>query len=335
MLNDKAAMFDVIAIGDTTQDVFLEMADADLQCDEEGGNCKICFDYADKIAVEKKTDIPAVGNAANHAIGAARLGLKSAIYTVVGDDVQGHLSIEVFRENDVDTRYVAFDGKRETNFSAVINYRTERTIFVYHEPRDYRLPQLLPTKWVYLTSASGGGVQSLHEQVLRYLEDIPGVKLAFNPGTHQIHLGLEALKPVFARTEILFLNREESGEILGMSSDNMRELINGFHQLGVKTMVVTDGPRGSYASDGEKIWYLGIYDGPVVERTGAGDSFGVGFLAALVNGKSIPDAMTWGNANSTSVVRYIGAREGLLRPAQVAEMVNANARVKPEEYTGN
>ncbi len=325
-------MFDVIAIGDTTQDVFLEMSDADVRCDTDGGNCKICFDYADKIAVDKKTDVAAVGNAANHAIGIARLDLRAGIYTVVGDDVQGHLAAEVFRDNDVDTRYIVFDSQRGTNFSAVINYRTERTIFVYHEPREYRLPSAMLTKWVYLTSASGQGVQALHEQVSRYLDDVPGVKMAFNPGTHQIHLGLEALKPLLAQTEILFLNREESAELLGLETDNIRELINGFHQLGVRTMVMTDGPRGSYASDGEKVWYSDIYDGPVVERTGAGDSFGVGFLAARITGAEVPQAMEWGNANSTSVVRFVGAREGLLDRKRIQEMIAANANIKPTEY---
>ena len=47
--------FDIVSIGDTTQDIFLQMSDASVQCDLDGGNCKICFDYADKIAVEKKT----------------------------------------------------------------------------------------------------------------------------------------------------------------------------------------------------------------------------------------------------------------------------------------
>jgi len=64
-MTDDTTTFDMIAIGDTTQDIFLAMSDASVQCDIDGENCKISFDYADKIAVEKKTDVPAVGNAAN------------------------------------------------------------------------------------------------------------------------------------------------------------------------------------------------------------------------------------------------------------------------------
>ena len=324
--------FDMIAIGDTTQDIFLGMSDASVQCDLDGRNCRICFDYANKIAVDTKADVPAVGNAANHAIGIARQGLNAALFTIVGDDVQGHLAHDVLHDEQVDTEYVQFDSKRGTNFSCVINYRAERTIFVYHEPRDYRLPHLKSTQWVYLTSASGDGVVKLHEQVLGWLMENPAVQLSFNPGTYQMRLGKEALRPLLARCQVLFLNREEAARVLEIETTEAKELIAGCHALGVKTMVLTDGPAGAYASDGKTIWFLNIFDGPVVERTGCGDAFGSGFMGALIAGKSIPDAMLYGNANSTSVLQYIGAREGLLSKKKMEELIAANPTVRPTEF---
>lgn len=324
--------FDVIAIGDTTQDIFLKMHDASLQCDKDDNNCKICFDYADKIAVDQKTDIGAVGNAANHAIGVSRLGLKSAIYTVVGDDDQGQKSLSVFRANGVDTRFVVLDENRGTNLSIVINYKSERTIFVYHEPRDYQLPENKDTEWIYLTSASGGGVHILHDQTVDFLTRHPDVKLAFNPGTHQMHLGREKLLPLLKETDILFLNREESARVLEVETDDVKELTRGFHEIGVPLMVLTDGPDGSYVSDGKQIWYSKVFNGPVIERTGAGDSYGAGFLSALIKGKEIPEAMQWGNANSTSVVQYIGAREGLLTEEALLKLIEENSDIKPEPF---
>lgn len=324
--------FDVVAIGDTTQDIFLEMSDASVQCDLDGENCKILFDYADKIPVDKKTDIPAVGNAANHAIGVARLGLRASIYTIVGDDVQGHLAKEIMQENRVDTSSVSFDKNQGTNLSVVINFKGERTIFVYHEPRHYQLPKLASTKWIYLTSASGGGVEQLHEQVLEYIKANSGVKVAFNPGTHQMKLGRKKLMPLLEKTNVLFLNREEAAGILGIDNNDVKEIIRQFHEIGVPIMVLTDGPDGSYVSDGQLIWYAGIFKGPVVERTGCGDAYGSGFLGALMKEKTIPEAMSWGNANSTSVVQYVGAREGLLDEAAAARIIEANAGVKAQEF---
>jgi sugar/nucleoside kinase (ribokinase family) len=95
---------------------------------------------------------------------------------------------------------------------------------------------------------------------------------------------------------------------------------------------MTDGPDGSYVSDGKTIWFLPIFDGPVIERTGAGDSYGSGFLAAILSGKPVNEAMLWGNANSTSVVEKIGAREGLLNQDGIAEGIAKNTQYVPEEF---
>lgn len=324
--------FDVIAIGDTTEDIFLQMSEASLQCDLNGKDCKICFDFANKIPVEKKTDVPAVGNAANHAVGVARLGLKSALYTVVGEDDAGKRAQKVLAENGVDTTYMEFDPKHGTNLSMVINYRSERTIFVYHEPREYTLPQLSQTKWIYLTSAAKEGLSSLHEQVLSFLQSHREVRVAFNPGTHQMHMGRQALAPLLERCDVLFLNREESALVLEEETNDIRELMRSFHGLGVRTMVITDGSQGAYASDGRTIWYVPVFDGPVVERTGAGDSFGSGFLSAIVCGKSIEEAMLWGNANATSVVQHIGAREGLLTREALMAMIAEQPSIRPKKF---
>ena len=323
---------DVVAVGDTTEDIFLGLHDASLQCDIDGGSCKLCLDYADKIAVESKTVVPAVGNAANHAIGIARLGLQAGVYTVVGNDDQGKKAKEVFEQNHVDSSYLSFDEKRGTNLSIVINFRTERTILVYHEPRTYQLPDISPTKWIYLTSASGSGVKDLHAQTLEFLDKHPETKLAFNPGTHQIHLGKDELMPVLKKTNLLFVNREEAAQVLENETRDIKTLAQGFHDIGIATVIITDGPDGAYASDSRQIYHLDIYPGEVVERTGAGDAFGSGMLAALIHKQTLVEAMRWGNANSTSVVQYIGAREGLLERPAIEHMIKEHADITPRVF---
>jgi len=184
-----------------------------------------------------------------------------------------------------------------------------------------------------LTSASGDGVEKMHAQVLEYLTKTPEVKVGFNPGTHQMHLGKDKLLPLLEKTEVLFLNKEESAEVLGVETDDVKELTAMYHEIGVKKMVLTDGPEGSYISDGKTIWYAGIFKGPVVERTGCGDSYGSAFLAAVIKGKTLAEAMDWGNANSTSVVQYIGAREGLLDEKGVEKIVAGNLEVRAQEFS--
>ncbi len=324
---------DILAIGDTTEDIFMQLHDATLQCNLEGDTCRLCLDYGDKIPVDSKIVVSGVGNAANHAVGVSRLGCKAAIYTVLGDDDEGKRAREVLEKNGVDTSCISTDHQRGTNLSVVITFKSERTILVYHEPREYELPHNLPVpSWMYLTSVSGGGVEALHAQVLDFLEKNPSVRLACNPGTYQMNLGKNGLLPILKKTQLLFVNREEAARVLEVETKEIAPLVSGFHEMGIEHVVVTDGAKGSYVSDKKSIYFLPIYPGKEVERTGAGDAYGSGFLAALVHGKSIPEAMQWGNANATSVVASIGAREGLLELPAVLHMIEENKEISPSVY---
>ncbi|MCH8048485.1 hypothetical protein IIC44_00065, partial [Patescibacteria group bacterium] len=103
-----------------------------------------------------------------------------------------------------------------------------------------------------------------------------------------------------------------------------KKLMGKLHEEGVKIVVITDGPKGSYASDGENAYYLNIFPAPLVERTGAGDSFSTGFISALIYKESIVNAMCWGTVNSASVIGKIGAREGLLKKREIESILKKN-----------
>jgi len=46
-------------------------------------------------------------------------------------------------------------------------------------------------------------------------------------------------------------------------------------------------------------------------------------LAALLNGKPIVEAMTWGAQDAASVIRRIGAEEGLLTKLELEEKLKS------------
>jgi len=78
--------------------------------------------------------------------------------------------------------------------------------------------------------------------------------------------------------------------------------------------IVSDGPNGVVATDREVIVRAGMYeDVPVIDRTGAGDAFGSGFLSQWSQGKSLKDSSVFGSANSTSVVGKVGAKTAILQ----------------------
>ena len=322
--------FDLISIGDTTEDIFLELKQGTKVVQDSKGTKYLGLLYAEKIVVEKVTDVLAVGNSANVAVGSSRLGLKTALYTVLGNDDMGEEMAQVLYREGIAKDYIVFDKDRKSNLSIVLNHKAERTILVYHEKRKYGLPKLASARWVYFSSL-GEGHDKLHYQIPEYVRKHKA-KLGFNPGSHQLHEGLEKLRSILKVCTVLFVNREEAQTLVGKETD-IKKLMEKLHKEGPKIVAITDGPKGSYASDGKDVYYLKIFPAPLVERTGAGDSFSTGFIGALAYRKSVPEAMRWGTVNSASVIQKIGAREGLLKKSELQKILKKHPGFKPKKLS--
>ena len=320
-------MFDFIAIGDSTLDVFLQIHEATVSCQINKEQCLFCLEYAEKIPVESVVKIPGAGNASNAAVGATRLGLKCAIVSVLGKDDIGKEILQGWKKAKLSTKYVIIDEKQDTNYSTVLNYKGERTILSHSATRKYVLPEIDGAKWVYYTSL-GPGHEHLETQLLAHLRKNPDQKLCFNPGTQHLRRGLQAIKPVIARADVFIVNKQEAEFLLGDGQRPIHNLLLSFHRLGPKIVVITDGPKGSHATDGTRIWSLGIFEGPVIERTGAGDSYATAFVSAMHMGMEIPEAMRAGTANSWSVVQEIGPLKGLLSKTQLKSILKKFKREK-------
>lgn len=305
--------YDFVAIGDTVTDAFIKIKDASVQCDINKENCKICFRFKDKIAYESVTVLPGVGNAANAAVAAARLGLKTAFISNVGEDHYGQEIVGNFKKESVGTEFLTVNIGKKTNYHYVLWYEDDRTILIKHEEYDYKLPYFDEPKWVYFSSMAENSL-AFHETIQHYFEEHPNIKLAFQPGTYQMKFGKKKLAGIYKRTDVFICNKEEAQRILEVNEPDIKNLMNGIHELGPKIVSISDGPNGAYASDGKSAWFMPIYPDPKppFERTGAGDAYSSTFVAALSLGLRIEDALRWGPINSMSVVQYVGAQEGLL-----------------------
>lgn len=303
--------YDVISIGDPTIDTFLMIHDIEIK--KMGGGQKAIISWGDKLPVDEFYRTVA-GNAANNAVGSSRLGLKTAYYCVVGKDAGGREISHKMTKEGVSDDYIVMDQNHPTNASTVLSYQGERTIFVYHEHRKFKLPKFAPSRWVYLTSM-GDGFEKIYKDLANYL-DTTGAKLAFNPGTFQLRKGAKFNKIILERTEILSLNKEEAQSWVG-DYDDPEELCKRLRKLGPKVITLTDGPKGAYSYSDEGYYYIPQFPGPRIEATGAGDGFTTAYVAAIVNGKTHMEALKWGPVNAGSVVSKIGPQEGLLTKTQL------------------
>ncbi len=329
----KSKKFDFVGIGDTVTDAFIKLKEAHLNCNLNNESCEICMKYGDKIPYESVDVCPAVGNSANAAVSAARLGLNAAIVTNLGKDQNGEEALAQFEKEGVSTKFIREHDGIKTNYHYVLWYEQDRTILIKHQEYPGSFPDIDDPKWIYLSSL-GEHTLPYHHEIEKYLAEHPDIKVVFQPGTYQIRFGTESLAGIYKRTEIFFCNLEEAERILKVEDRDVKNLAKGIHALGPKIVCITDGPKGAYVSDGSEMWFMPPYPDPKppYERTGAGDAFSSTFAVAIIKGKSIEEALMWAPINSMSVVQDIGAQRGLVTEEKLFEYLkNAPVDYKPRK----
>jgi ribokinase len=321
-------MFDIISIGDATFDTFIIIDDGCKQCRVNTKSKQLCINYADKVCIEHINQSIG-GNASNLAVGAKKLGLHSTIVTELGDDINGLAIQHDLTNAGIDMSLTKIHKNRQTRFSVVLNYRSERTILSYHAKRKYTLPKLPKTKWVYYTSL-GTSFEPLQKKLVTYLKKNPKTKLAINPGSYQMQSGLSSIRGILSQTDILFVNKEEAQKLVEKKEVPTKLLVS-LHKKGVSIVVITDGTNGSYMYDGENKYMLKPFEIKAKAKTGAGDAYASGFLAAIIYKKTPVVAMQWGTANAAGVIQKIGAHRGLLSKTAVNKMIKKYAHISPKK----
>lgn len=328
----------VISIGDVVIDDFIKLAEdqAWTYKDETGRNV-LAMEFGTKLPFVDHDVVYAVGNAANGAVAFSKLGLTTGFATNVGDDQYGRDIMTTLKKAGVETNLVRVNPHMNSNYHFVLRYKAERTILIKHKKYPYEWPKLhgsdLPD-WIYFSSVSEHAVE-YHDLICDWLDEYPEIKVAFQPGTFQMKLGAERLKRLYQRSEVLVLNREEAVLVGGGNHDDVHDLIAKLHALGPKIVVVTDGPDGAYASDGQNSYKMPLYPDPAppVDRTGAGDAFASTLVAALIKGFDLEGALQWAPINSMSVCQQVGAQAGLIDEDQMEQYLkSAPDWYKPERF---
>lgn len=323
------ASLTMLAIGSATQDVFLVGGKIFKPFCEHG----MCFQHlplGEKLELENVV-FTTGGDAMNAATTFARQGLHSQFMGIIGTDPASESIMRVFDDEAIDTHYLNQDERYITNYSTILLSPTgERTVLVYHGSKlradgaDIDIKAVDNADWLYVSSV--GSMELLERIFTRAAKQ--GVKVAFNPSARELAQA-QKLRPLLDDVTVLLTNKEEMQKIV--EGKTMDELLHHAANL-VPTVVVSDGPRGVIATDGKKVVKAGIYeDVKVIDRLGAGDAFGSGFVAMVAQGKSLEEAIIFASANSTSVVQQIGAKAGILRkgtalhdmPLKISEFLGA------------
>lgn len=309
-------MYDIISIGSATRDVFFSADELKkFKMDAFPTGEATCFGYGSKIEM-KKIAFASGGGGTNAAVTFARQGLVTANIGVVGQDFNGE---EILRELSKEGINVEYFQKHDDDFTAysvvLVHSDGERTILSYKGEGQHFKPELIPfdklsSKWFFLDSL-GGNYDVLQGLVNHAVKN--NIKLATNPGGKELAHGLEKLKPLLKNFSVIIMNQEEAAGLTGIDYQDESKIFKFMDDLIGGIFVMTKGPEGVVVSDGKNVYSAGVPDSPVVERTGAGDSFSSGFVVEYIRSGDIAKAIQFGTANASSVVTKYGAKAGILK----------------------
>jgi ribokinase len=302
----------ILAIGAAVQDVFLSHSDEFKPVtDKAAHETFMRLDLGAKADVNNIT-FSTGGGATNAAVTFARQGLHAQFMGTIGHDPAGQAVLDDLDREGVDTTHVSYSERYQTGYSVLLLAPNgERTILTYrgasthYDAKHYDLKDI-DADWLYVSSMAGS--MEVLDKIFAQAK-ANGMKVMFNPGKGELAQTTK-LKALLEDVDVLSVNKEEMATIV--EGGSLEELaLHGRHYVPVT--IVSDGPNGVVATDGTTLVRAGMYeDVKVIDRTGAGDAFGSGFLSQWAQGKSLKDAIVFASANSTSVVAKIGAKSGIL-----------------------
>ena len=263
------------------------------------------------------------GSAANTIYGLAKLGMSTGFIGAVGDDAEGKSLLQDFQNVGVDTRQTKVKHKAKTGSALCLSDELgRRSIYVlpgannWLNMNDMDFDYINQAKLLHVSSF----VNDTQFKVLLELVDkmASSTKVSFSPGALYASKGLEALKPILARTDVLFINRSEMRQLTDDEVTSGAELCL---KQGCKVVVVTMGKGVLYKSieavcyimseENEYLVEAAQPDAQSLDTTGAGDAFATGFLYGLLNGKNLEECGHLGDVVAQFSVAKIGARQGL------------------------
>ncbi|MDB5179295.1 MAG: cytidine kinase [Patescibacteria group bacterium] len=256
--------------------------------------------------IGKRYEVVPGGSAVNFCRLGHELGLRTAFIGMAGNDVNGDTLKNLLEQQGVQSDLIRQPGLQTNIGFNITNPQGEHIMFVAGTANAAldpavvipKLKEVLPeTEILYL-----GGCFKLKafKDAFGEIANLAGrfsAKVAIDHGRipEGVSEGmLEAVKALVLRSAYYFPSREEFCRLWSVSniSEGMRRLQEQVPQL---VVVVKDGANGAYYWTDNSIRHVEVEKvDEVVNATGAGDSFNAGVITALMRGRSLGDAITYG-----------------------------------------
>jgi len=291
-----AADLDLLILGDANPDLVLH-----------GGDVVPAFGQAEHL-VDAAT-LTVGGSGAILACGAAKLGLRVAISTVVGDDLFGRFMRDALSEAGVDTSGIGVDDAMQTGITVVLSGADDRAILTMPgtiaglrseliDPSLLARARHVHVSSYYLQTALAPALPTLFDEIRA-----AGATTSLDPNWDPSGVWDSGLLDLLPKVDVFLPNAMEATR-----SAHTSDLEGAVRALAARArlVVVKNGDRGALAGEGDSVYRVDGVLTQVVDTTGAGDSFDAGFLTAWLNGEPVDRALAIANACGSLSTRAMG-----------------------------
>jgi ribokinase len=252
------------------------------------------------------------GKGANQAVAAARQGAAVSMVGRVGKDSFGPELINNLKRNNVDTSHVQFDPDSSTGTAIIVVDAKGQNSIV-------------------LSPGGNGRVSDTDLESLSFSEsnllllqlEIP-IEAVLSAARHARASGIKVLlnpAPAYALPDELislpdFLLPNE-GELSLLTNQPVNDIVSAekaariLLERGAQNVIVTLGDKGALIVSRTQVTHIDTYQVNVVDTTAAGDAFIGGFASALLQNKSLEEAVGYGCACGALATTKFGAQPSL------------------------
>ena len=270
------------------------------------------------------------GEAVNGAIAAAKLGVRTAILCSLGNDSAGTLVTAALEANGVDTGRIVRSDEHPTPVTTMFvrddgsRQSITNTAHRYHFHPERFLGDLTGVRAVVLGSLFRAPFDDpeVISAVLKAVKS-QGILIAADTKLPNFRfLSLADLKEVLPLIDYITPNEDEARYYT--SKSDPQEMAEVFLSSGVKNVIIKLSAKGCYFQNAERSLRLPPLRVEAVDATGAGDTFLAGFLASLLNGASVQEALLFANACGAICTTKVGAAAALRARAQVLHFLESH-----------
>jgi len=249
------------------------------------------------------------GSASNFAVACSKLGAKSAILAVIGDDPLGRYYLAEMARRGVDIRLVRVSPGKTTGFVVIINEPGKQRRMLRNRGANLSLSEELLEE----VSSDISSVKILHASSVRIAiaEKLAEIRPGFSwdPGGRAISKSRHEVLSLLSSVGRMFLNELEAMKLSG--EDDVYRASKVVSRQGVREVIVKRGSKGALVCLEGEVLESPALKVRAVDTTGAGDVFDAAYTVARLRGMSPLQALRAANVAAGLAVTKVGATEGI------------------------